>query len=218
METHVRTWIPGGTAATAISGGGESIGMLIRHGEAFTMSEHLTVLEKDGKVRYRPTVYYAYCPSDSAVASVHELRDNNWAHPEKFRLLNNDITAGEDRLGVLLLGHPLKAWWSGSLMSIAEARSILPGHSATTLQVAGSVIAGLAWMLRHPNEGLRVPDELPHNELLEDTRHYLGTCWSGAVDWTPLQNRFELFPVVDPDQEASSTASRDPWQFASFTA
>ena len=218
METHVRTWIPGGTAATAISGGGESIGMLIRHGEAFTMSEHLTVLEKDGKVRYRPTVYYAYCPSDSAVASVHELRGNNWAHPEKFRLLNNDITAGEDRLGVLLLGHPLKAWWSGSLMSIAEARSILPGHSATTLQVAGSVIAGLAWMLRHPNEGLRVPDELPHNELLEDTRHYLGTCWSGAVDWTPLQNRFELFPVVDPDQEASSTASRDPWQFASFTA
>jgi len=212
METHVRTWIPGASAETAISGGCGAIGMLIRHGEAFTISEHLTVLDADGKVRYRPTVYYAYCPSDSAIASIHELRGNNWTHPDRFRLLNNDITAGEDRLGVLLLGHPLKAWWSGSLLSIAEARAILPGHSATTLQVAGSVIAALAWMLRHPNEGLRIPDELPHDELLPDIRRYLGTCWGGAVDWTPQQSRFELFP------DSKAPPHDDPWQFASFCA
>jgi len=212
METHVRTWIPGATTATAVSGGRGAIGMLIRHGEAFTMSEHLTVLAADGKVRYRPTVYYAYCPTDSAIASIHELRGNNWAHPERFRLLNNDITTGEDRLGVLLLGHPLKAWWSGSLLSIAEARAILPGHSATTLQVAGAVLAALVWMLRHPEEGVRVPDELPHNDLLPIIRNYLGTCWSGAVDWTPQQNRLELFP----DPEESSGDMDDPWQFASF--
>ena len=212
METQVRTWVPGATPETAVSGGGESIGMLIRHGEAFTMSEHLTVYGGDGVARYRPTVYYAYCPSDSAIASVHELRGRNWAHPDRFRLLNNEITTGEDRLGVLLLGHPLKAWWSGSLLSISEARAILPGHSATTLQVAGSVIAAIGWMLRHPNEGLRVPDELPHEELLADIRNYLGTRWSGAVDWTPLQHRLELFP--EPDRRAQV----DPWQFGSFRA
>ncbi|MFM8628720.1 MAG: saccharopine dehydrogenase NADP-binding domain-containing protein [Candidatus Limnocylindrus sp.] len=212
METHVRTWVPGATPATAISGGSESIGMLIRHGEAFTMSEHLTVLNDDGAARYRPTVYYAYCPSDSAIASVHELRGRNWEHPDRFRLLNNEITTGEDRLGVLLLGHPLKAWWSGSLLSIDEARAILPGHSATTLQVAGAVIGAVGWLLRHPNEGIRVPDELPHNEVLPEIRNYLGMRWAGAVDWTPLKDRLELFP------EVADALPEDPWQFDAFRA
>ena len=215
METQVRTWIPGASPERATADGGESIGMLIRHGEAFTMSDHLTVRDETGAARYRPTVYYAYCPSDSAIASVHELRGRNWEHPERFRLLNNEIVAGEDRLGVFLLGHPLKGWWSGSLLSIDEARANLPGHSATTLQVAGSVIAAVAWLLRHPMEGLRVPDELPHRELLTDIRRYLGTRWSGAVDWTPLARRLELFP------EALSAAEKpgdDPWQFSAFLA
>jgi len=212
METQVRTWVPGPTPESALSGGGESIGMLIRHGEAFTMCDHLTVHDDAGKARYRPTVYYAYCPSDSAIASVHELRGRNWEHPERFRLLNNEITTGEDRLGVLLLGHPLKAWWSGSLLSISDARAILPGHSATTLQVAGSVIAAVGWLLRYPTEGLRVPDELPHNELLTEIRNYLGPRWSGAVDWTPLQGRLELFP------EAAGVPPSDPWQFDAFRA
>ena len=210
METLVRTWVPGADPAHAAEQGLPTIGMLIRHGEAFTMSDWLTVRGADGSAQYRPTVYYAYCPSDSAIASVHELRGNNWRHPERFRLLNNEIIRGEDRLGVLLLGHPLKAWWSGSLLGIEEARNNLAGHSATTLQVAGSVIAAVAWLLRHPSEGLRVPDELPHDELLADIRRYIGTRWSGPVDWTPLQNRLELFP--DPAKPLPT----DPWQFEAF--
>ncbi len=210
METLVRTWVPGADPARAAQEGLPTIGMLIRHGEAFTMSDWLTVRTADGAAQYRPTVYYAYCPSDSAIASVHELRGNNWKHPERFRLLNNEITRGEDRLGVLLLGHPLKAWWSGSLLGIDEARLNLAGHSATTLQVAGSVIAAVAWLLRHPSEGLRVPDELPHNELLADIRRYIGTRWSGPVDWTPLQGRLVLFP--DPAHPLPT----DPWQFEAF--
>ena len=84
METQVRTWIPGPTPSRAVADGGESIGMLIRHGEAFTMSDHLTVRDERGSARYRPTVYYAYCPLDAAIASVHELRGRNWAHPEQI--------------------------------------------------------------------------------------------------------------------------------------
>ena len=210
METLVRTWVPGADPARAAEEGLPTIGMLIRHGEAFTMSDWLTVRGDDGQPRYRPTVYYAYCPSDSAIASVHELRGNNWRHPDRFRLLNNEIIRGEDRLGVLLLGHPLKAWWSGSLLGIDEARAHLPGHSATTLQVAGSVIAAVAWLLRHPNEGLRVPDELPHDELLTDIRRYIGTRWSGPVDWSPLEDRLELFP------NAARPLPADPWQFEAF--
>ena len=40
------------------------VGMVVRHGEAFTITEKLTVWE-DGKAVYRPTVHYAYCPCDS---------------------------------------------------------------------------------------------------------------------------------------------------------
>jgi len=89
---------------------------------------------------------------------------------------------------------------------------LLPGHSATTLQVAGSVIGAVGWLLRHPQEGVRVPDELPHNEVLTDIRNYLGTRWSGAVDWTPLKDRLELFP------EAADAIPEDPWQFDAFRA
>ncbi len=39
-------------------------GMIIRHGEAFTISDRLTVWE-DGRPIYRPTVHYAYCPCDA---------------------------------------------------------------------------------------------------------------------------------------------------------
>src|ERR687895_416551 len=46
--------------------------MVIRHGEAFSISEYLTV-EENGEAVYRPTVHYAYCPADAAIASLHEL-------------------------------------------------------------------------------------------------------------------------------------------------
>ena len=59
MNTWVRSWVPLG---------GEIIGMVIRHGEAFTISDHLTVWE-NGIPVYRPTVHYAYLPTDAALAS-----------------------------------------------------------------------------------------------------------------------------------------------------
>ena len=45
METWVRSWVPCG----------ETIGMVIRHGEAFTMSDHLTVWGADGPPATRCT-------------------------------------------------------------------------------------------------------------------------------------------------------------------
>jgi homospermidine synthase len=48
--------------------------------------------------------------------------------------------------------------------------------------------------------------------VLADIRNYLGTRWAGAVDWTPLQNRLELFP------EVADALPDDPWQFDAFRA
>ena len=55
INTYVSTWVPPDHKV---------VGMIVRHGEAFTITEKLTVWE-DGKAIYRPTVHYAYCPCDS---------------------------------------------------------------------------------------------------------------------------------------------------------
>jgi homospermidine synthase len=204
METWVRSWVPAG----------EIRGMVVRHGEALTISDHLTVWGDDGNPVYRPTVHYAYHPSDAAINSVLELRMRNWEMQSKQRILNDEITSGADELGVLLMGHPYRSWWTGSLLSIDQARAILPHQSATTLQVAGSIIACVSWMIENPNEGLRVPDDLPWREVLDVATPYLGTMHSAATDWDPVTTRNDLFPTFAND--ADLVDRDDPWQFSNF--
>jgi len=204
METWVRSWVPSG----------ETRGMVVRHGEAFTMCEHLTVRDEHGTPVYRPTVYYAYMPSDAAVASVVELRMRGWEMQPEQRILNDEIISGRDELGVLLLGHPYTAWWTGSLLSIDEARAILPGQSATTLQVAGSIVGAVSWMIEHPNEGVCVPDDLPWDDVLRVASRYLGTLHSGPAGWDPVSSRRDLF--ANFGDEADHVDHDDPWQFTNF--
>ena len=204
METWVRSWVPAG----------EIRGMIIRHGEALTISDHLTVWGDDGNPVYRPTVHYAYCPSDAAIASVLELRMRNWAMQSNQRILNDEITSGRDELGVLLMGHPYRSWWTGSLLSIEQARAIVPHQSATTLQVAGSILAAVSWMIEHPNEGVCVPDDLPWREVLDVAGRYLGTMHSAPAEWDPLTTRNDVFPSFADDTDGLDHT--DPWQFSNF--
>jgi homospermidine synthase len=204
MNTWVRSWVPKG---------GEIIGMVVRHGEAFTISDHLTVWRNDVPI-YRPTVHYAYLPCDAAIASLHELKMNNYELQAKQRIMSDEITRGEDELGVLLLGHDLNGWWVGSQLSIDETRQLVAHQNATTLQVAASVLGAVAWMVKNPRRGLCVPDDLPHAEVLAVANPYLGPCPSVQTDWTPLKNRFDPFARFSkrlPDHE-------DLWQFETFLA
>jgi homospermidine synthase len=204
METWVRSTVPSG----------EIHGMVIRHGEAYTMCEHLSVYDDKGNAIYRPTVHYAYCPTDAAIASVHELRWHNWEMQPKQRIMNNEIHSGRDELGVLLMGHDYKSWWTGSQLSIDEARAILPGQSATTLQVASSVMSAIMWMFDEPERGVCVPDDLPWETLLATARPYLGTMFSGPIDWDPLSTRVPVFPGFS--DEGARLDPSDPWQFCNF--
>jgi homospermidine synthase len=205
METWVRSWVPCG----------EIRGMVIRHGEAFTMADHLTVVdEATGNPAHRPTVHYAYHPSDAAINSVLELRMRNWEMQPRQRILNDEIISGRDELGVLLMGHDYTSWWTGSLLSIDEARAILPNQNATTLQVAGSIVGAVTWMIDHPNEGLCVPDDLPWETVLDVARRYLGTWHSAPTDWTPLLHRNDLFAGWGTETDAVDPT--DPWQFVNF--
>lgn len=200
-KTWVRSWVPNM----------ETTGMVIRHGEAFTISDHLTVWDKE-KAVYRPTVHYAYCPTDAAVASMHELEMRQWDLTTNQRIMNEEIIDGDDRLGVLLMGHAYKSWWTGSLLNIHDSRKLIPKQSATTVQVASAVYAAVAWAMANPNAGYRVPDDLPWREVLAFAEKYWGGYHSEAADWDPLMHRNDLYKGWN-NRKYDET---DPWQFSNF--
>jgi len=201
MNVRVRTWVP----SYAVQG------MVVRHGEAFTLSDKLTVWE-NGKAVYRPTVHYAYNPCDNAIISLHELRGYDYELQPSLRIMTDEITSGSDILGALIMGHAYNSWWTGSDLSIEESRRLVPHQNATTLQVAISVIAASMWMIENPARGVVVPDDLPHDYVLSIAEPWLGRNLSVASDWTPLKGRHQQFQGHStPDLDLS-----DPWQFQNF--
>ena len=196
----VRSWVPLG---------GPIDGIAIPHSESITLSEYLTRYREDGTPVYRPTVVFSYLPCDGALASLHESVMRNWQAPDSERILNHDIVEGCDELGVLLLGHRLGGWWYGSQLDIHEARRLVPGNNPTAIQVAAGVLAALLWVIDNPRRSYLEPEALPHEEVLEVARPYLGPMVSAPTDWTPLKRRQTFFeePGLDPE---------DPWQFANF--
>jgi homospermidine synthase len=200
INTWVRSWVPDE----------EIVGMVIRHGEAFGLSDRLTVWDGD-KAVYRPTVHYAYMPCHETLSSLCELRGRNYEMQPKVRILEDEITSGADKLGALLMGHAYNSWWTGSLLTIDEARVLAPGQNATTLQVAAGVIAAVLWMIDTPRRGLNLPDDLPHDFVLDVARPYLGEFASAPYDWTPLKNRRPYFK-----ENPASAPNPDIWQFENF--
>ncbi|MDE2366668.1 MAG: homospermidine synthase [Betaproteobacteria bacterium] len=194
-STRVRSWAPLA---------GPYHGFLITHGESISIADHLT-LRENGNTIYRPTVHYAYHPCDDAVLSLHELAGRNWRLQANKRILRDEITEGMDELGVLLMGHAKGAYWYGSRLSIREARQLAPYNNATSLQVVAGVLAGMAWALKNPAEGIIEPDDIDYEAALEVARPYLGEVVGVYSDWTPLSNREWLFNE-DVDRD-------DPWQF-----
>jgi homospermidine synthase len=202
INTWVRSWIPHQ----------EIVGMVIRHGEAFGISDRWTVW-KDGKAIYRPTVNYAYMPCDATIASLHELRGRNYELQPKLRIMNDrEIVSGSDILGALLMGHQYNSWWTGSILPIEEARKLAPGQNATTIQVALGVVSAVMWMIGNPKKGFCLPDDLPHEFVLNIAKPYLGEFISGPSDWTPVKNRVVYFKE-NPKNAFDRT---DVWQFKNF--
>lgn len=193
--TLVRSWTPKE---------GPFHGFLITHDESISLAEYLT-LEEGGEVVYRPTCHFAYHPADDAKLSIMESAGRNWATPDATRIMMDDIVDGMDELGVLLMGPRAGAYWYGSQLSIQEARRLAPHNNATSLQVAAGALGALVWAIENPDRGLVEPEELDHARVLEVAEPYLQPLIGVTTDWTPLQDRGQLF---DED-----TDEADPWQF-----
>ena len=110
------------------------------------------------------------------------------------------------------MGHSFNSWWIGSALSIEESRRLVPHQNATTMQVAIAVVAAVKWMMENPERGVVVPDELPHDYVLNIAKPYLGRFISTRSDWTPLKHHKNFFKGYnDGDLDHS-----DPWQFKNF--
>jgi homospermidine synthase len=201
INTWVRSWVPEA---------GEIEGMIVRHGEAFGISDRLTVWNGK-KAVYRPTVHYAYMPCHEALSSLVELKARRYDIQPKARIITDEITSGKDILGALIMGHKFNSWWTGSSLSIEKTRELAPGQNATTLQVAAGVIAAIEYMIKNPKKGFCLPDDLPHDFVLNIAKPYLGDFISTPSDWSPLKNRKIYF-----FENKKCKAEKDPWQFSNF--
>lgn len=198
LATRVRSWTPLE---------GSYHGFLVTHSESISIADHLT-LREDSEIVYRPTVHYAYHPCDDAILSLHELAGKNWQQQKHQRILCEEISAGMDELGVLLMGNKKGVYWFGSRLDIHKARALAPHNTATSLQVAAGILAGVVWAMRNPQRGIVEPDDLDHKAILEIAAPYLGDLVGVYDNWTPLKDRSQLF--FEP------LASDDPWQFINF--
>ncbi|MBZ0094458.1 MAG: saccharopine dehydrogenase NADP-binding domain-containing protein, partial [Sulfuricella sp.] len=193
--TRVRSWTP-------LEGSYQ--GFLITHCESISIADHLT-LRENGAAVYRPTVHYAYYPCDDAVLSLHEMAGKHWQPQRNRRIIRDEITAGMDELGVLLMGNAKGVYWYGSRLSIERARQLAPYNNATSMQVAAGVLAGMVWALRNPHAGVVEPDDIDYEMVLEIAKPYLGELVGVYGDWTPLRDRgWPFSEEMDVD---------DPWQF-----
>lgn len=202
INTWVRSWIPSQ----------EILGMVIRHGESFGISDRLTVRE-NGQAIYRPTVHYAYMPCNETLISLQELRAHNYQMPPLQRIMGDEIRAGEDVLGALIMGHPYQSWWTGSILSIEQSRELVPHQNATTMQVAIGIIAAAMWVIENPRRGFCLPDDLPYEMILKIAKPYLGEFISKASDWTPKKSYQQYFP----ENKAAVFNDKDLWCFENFS-
>lgn len=200
---RVRTWAPSS---------GPFHGFLITHNEAISLADYLTVpgAAAGAPAAYRPTVHYAYHPCGDAVVSLHEFAGRGWVEQTNKRILCDEIVAGTDELGALLMGtDPATgehyAYWYGSQLDIHQARKLATHNTATTLQISSAVLAATIWAMRNPRVGLVEAEELPHDDILNVCKPYIAPVVGVFTNWTPLENRNTLF---DEDVDAE-----DPWQF-----
>jgi len=198
--TRVRTWTPIEKSFN---------GFLVTHNESISIAEYFSVSSND-KVVFRPTVHYAYHPSDIAVLSVDELLGNDSIKPDPrlIRVAMDEITSGHDELGILVMGHPNVSYWYGSVVDVHSARSLAPYNNATSLQVAAGVLAGVVHCIENPKEGVIEAEDVHYKRAIEVAKPYLGKLVGEYSDWTPIKNYSHLFPrPVDLN---------DPWQFKNF--
>ncbi len=200
-ETRVKSWVPST---------GEQTAMLITHHEALSIASWLSLYDDNGKLIYRPTSYYAYCPSPATQRSVQRWIDSRYQKVVNRRVLREELSDGCDELGVLMV-FAGGCYWYGSTLTLREARTLAAGNNATTLQVVAGIIGAIQWMLLNPRRGIVEAEDMDHDTVLAVARPFLGDVGGVYGDWQPTkksQLQFSDFVVECPSYDARSLRLR----------
>ena len=181
-----------------------TIGMLIRHEETYTICRKLTLRDESNNIIYKPSCYYIYSPCDSSVASINEVKEKG-KYQDNNRLMTIDVVEGRDELGCTLFFENGDIYWVGSLLDINEARELLDNEynhliNATNMQVLGGYIGSIFYLIDNIKEknykGLLDPEDLPVEEFVNNTRPFFGEFGIFKVDdWTNNGLLFEDFKI-----------------------
>ena len=181
-ESNLKSWV---------RSCGEQLTLALTHHESLSISDMLESISDSDS--YRPTVVYAYRPSDVAYNSAMEYRFNGYKAPEDIEVLKaRDVNSGFDELGVLLIFDRGESFWYGSQLSIETAKLLAPFNTATTLQVTASVLAAIMWMFENNKMGVVEAEDIDLTKHLRYVEHYLGNVVGVYTDWKPENCQFKL--------------------------
>ncbi|MBB1633324.1 saccharopine dehydrogenase C-terminal domain-containing protein [Cupriavidus sp. UME77] len=181
-RTRVRSW-------SALHGPFDAY--LITHNESISIAEYFSCATP-GEPQYRPTAYYAYRPTRATMASMQWLGERDASRIASHRILKDEIVDGVDELGVLLMSGRHGAVWHGSQLDIHRARALAPHNSATSLQVASSIVAAMRWAQANPARGVTESDAMDHHMVLEHAADWWAPLVTRFTDWTPRPGRRSL--------------------------
>ena len=173
-DVRISTWLPLA---------GEQKGMVLNHNEPLSLAELFS--KSNSAVSYSPTVCFVYHPTEQTMASVGALTPEN-CEDFKARLILEDIEGGHDELGVFVMTRDHGAFWLGSRLDVHAARQLNPECSATSLQVAGGVVAGVCWAITNAERGVVEPEDInEYDYLLDIAEPYWGGFVYARSNWLP---------------------------------
>jgi homospermidine synthase len=165
-------------------------GWAIPHGEANTLSKYFST--KD----YRPSVYYVYHPSEPAIKSIHKLGRTIFVDDPNIKehvLSLPEIENGFDSIGAHLFFENGDRWWTGSILTVEDVKKMGVEHSGPTeVQVAISLLSAILWMKHNKNKGILFPEDLPYQEMIEQSYPYLGLIYSNKIKSIPHDTLINL--------------------------
>lgn len=188
-DSIVKSWVPSV---------GPQYAYHITHHEAFSIADLLTRYKSDGRTHYRPTVYYAYHPSQHTCIMLERM---NQGMMDSFSISRSGIRKtvvgadlvhnGYDELGVLFVCKNTTFWY-GSTLTIEQAKSLVPYNNATTLQVTSTIIGAMKWIEQNPREGVVEAEEMDYGTVMEVALPYLGVVGGVETDWRPSEDTNSL--------------------------
>lgn len=168
----------------------EFVGMVIPHGEAFTLNRALSA------ANYAPTVHYVYRLPLQTKALMDQMTFEELNAVKKWRVFNpyTDELEGEDKVGALLIfpKNPITGengpwtYWFGSILGQGTSKLIGP----TSIQVCSGVLTALKYMVQNNTKGGLFPEQLPLDYVIRHTLPYMGRVVSSETTWRPKSTQF----------------------------